>query len=97
MSDLDENSIPFKFEEEFSCENLIKRDKPLHPFLVKEVLLGIPTIWAEIFSSPVPHSAQVRAIFKEIIIDMVMLDNLPDVGIYRKSFHFLEGKSLFHS
>ena len=46
----------------------------------------------EIFPSPVPHSAHVRAIFKETVIDMVVLDDLPDVSIYRKGIHFLEGE-----
>jgi hypothetical protein len=60
--------------------------------LVKQILLGIPAIETEILPSPVSHPAQVRAIFKEIVVDMVMLDDLPDVSIYGKGFHFLKGE-----
>ncbi len=79
-------------KEKLVKQNLIKRNKTLNPFLIKQILLGIPAIVTEILPSPVSHSAQVRAVFKEIVVDMVMLDDLPDVGIYGKGFHFLEGE-----
>lgn len=37
---------------------LIKGDEPLNPFLVKEVLLGIPAVMPEIFPAPVSHPAE---------------------------------------
>ena len=47
---------------------------------------------AKVFPSPISHSAHVRAAFKEIIVDVIVLDDLPDVGVYGEGFHFLKGE-----
>lgn len=70
----------------------IKTYKPLNPFLIIQILLGIPAVLSEIFPSPVSHTANVCAGFKVTVIYVVMLDDLPDVGIYGKGFHFLESE-----
>lgn len=60
--------------------------------MVVEILLGIPAIGTEIFSAPISHSAKVRVTIEEIVVDMIMLDDLSDMCIYREGFQFPVGE-----
>ena len=88
--------LPFLAEiiniNKLNINKLIQRNKALDSFLVKKVLLGISAVVAEILSSPVSHSAQVSAVFKKVVVDVVVLDNLPYVGIHGEGIHFPKGE-----